>query len=80
MWLPENLMSFPREHLQFAIWYLKSKRYIQHDDRSSFHITAEGVDFLEAQIPNNELLRRMFQASESGVMVYPKGLLANKVG
>ncbi|MBX9600525.1 MAG: DnaJ domain-containing protein [Bryobacteraceae bacterium] len=24
----ENLMSFPREHLLFAVWYLRAKRYI----------------------------------------------------
>jgi curved DNA-binding protein CbpA len=74
----EQLMSFPREHLQFAVGFLKSKRYIQQDDRSSFHITADGVEFLESQIPTNELLRKMFRASESGVMVYPKGLLVPK--
>ena len=74
----EQLMAFPREHLQFGIWYLKSKRLVQQDDRSSFHITFEGVDFLENQIPNNELLRKVFQASETGVMVYPKALLMNK--
>jgi len=74
----EQLMAFPREHLHFAIWYLKSKRYVQQDDRSSFQITADGVEFLEAQIPGNELLRRVFQASESGLMTYPKALLVTK--
>ena len=48
----ENLMAFPREHLQFAIWYLRGRRYITQDDRSSFVITAEGVDYLETQLPN----------------------------
>ncbi len=74
----EQLMAFPREHLQFAMWYLKSKRYISQDDRSSFIITAEGVDYLEAQLPQNELLWRIFKASESGVMVYPKELVTTK--
>jgi curved DNA-binding protein CbpA len=74
----EQLMAFPREHLQFAMWYLKSKRYIQQDDRSSFQITADGVEFLEDQIPTNELLRKVFQASETSVMVYPKALLVTK--
>ncbi len=44
----ESLMSFPREHLYFAMWYLKGRRYIVQDDRSSFVITPEGVDFLES--------------------------------
>ena len=70
----ENLMAFPREHLQFAMWYLKGRHYISQDDRSSFVITAEGVDFLESQLPSNEILYKIFRASESGVMTYPKQL------
>jgi len=75
----ENLMSFPRERLLFAIWYLRAKRYILQDDRSSFIISAEGVDFLESQLPTNQILYKIFRASEVGVMVYPKSL-AGKVG
>ena len=70
----ENLMAFPRERLLFAIWYLKAKRYIMQDDRSSFIIAAEGVDFLESQLPTNQILHKIFRASESGVMVFPKAL------
>ena len=70
----ENLMAFPRERLLFAIWYLRAKRYIMQDDRSSFIITAEGVDFLESQLPTNQILYKIFRASEAGVMVYPKAL------
>src|SRR5579872_5701529 len=72
----ENLMAFPREHLQFAMWYLKGRRYVSQDDRSSFVITTEGVDYMESQLPNHEILYKIFKASESGVMVFPKGLLA----
>ena len=74
----ESLMAFPREHLQFAMWYLKGRRYVAQDDRSSFVITAEGVDYLESQLPNNDMLYKIFRASESGVMVFPKGLLVQK--
>lgn len=74
----ESLMAFPREHLQFAMWYLKGRRYVSQDDRSSFVITAEGVDYLESQLPNHEILYKIFRASESGVMVFPKGLLVQK--
>jgi curved DNA-binding protein CbpA len=70
----ENLMAFPRERLLFAIWYLRAKRYIVQDDRSSFIISAEGVDFLESQLPTNQILYKIFRASEAGVMVYPKAL------
>jgi curved DNA-binding protein CbpA len=75
----ENLMSFPRERLLFAIWYLRAKRYILQDDRSSFIISADGVDFLESQLPTNQILYKIFRASEAGVMVYPRAL-SGKVG
>lgn len=70
----ENIMAFPRERLLFALWYLRAKRYVVQDDRSSFIISAEGVDFLESQLPTNQILHKIFRASESGVMVYPKAL------
>ncbi len=70
----ENLMAFPREHLLFAIWYLKAKKLIMQDDRSSFIITADGADFLESQLPTNEILYKIYRASETGLMVFPKQL------
>jgi curved DNA-binding protein len=70
----ENIMAFPRERLLFALWYLRAKRYVVQDDRSSFIITAEGVDHLESQLPTNQILHKIFRASEAGVMVYPKQL------
>ena len=70
----ENIMAFPRERLLFALWYLRSKRYVVQDDRSSFIISAEGVDYLEGQLPTNEMLYKIFRASETGVMVFPKAL------
>ena len=70
----ENIMAFPRERLLFALWYLRAKRYVLQDDRSSFIISAEGVDYLESQLPTNQILNKIFRASEAGVMVYPKAL------
>ncbi len=70
----ENIMAFPRERLLFALWYLRSKRYVVQDDRSSFIISADGVDYLEGQLPTNQILHKIFRASEAGVMVYPKAL------
>ncbi len=70
----ENIMAFPRERLLFALWYLRAKRYVVQDDRSSFIISADGVDYLESQLPTNQILYKIFRASEAGVMVYPKAL------
>jgi curved DNA-binding protein CbpA len=46
-WDLAQLMGRPREHLEFTIWYLSSKRYITRDDQSKIQITAEGVDYIE---------------------------------
>jgi curved DNA-binding protein CbpA len=70
----ENIMAFPRERLLFALWFLRAKRYVVQDDRSSFIISADGVEYLESQLPTNQMVYKIYQASESGVMVYPKAL------
>jgi curved DNA-binding protein CbpA len=43
----ERLLSAPREHLEFHLWYLKEKGWVQRTDRG-FAITALGVDAVEA--------------------------------
>lgn len=43
----EALMGRPREHLEFSIWYLTQKRFVQRGDDSGLTITAEGVEYLE---------------------------------
>ena len=62
----EQMMSIPREHLVFTIWYLKAKRFIQQDDRSSMLITADGIDFLEANLPEHKTMYKMLEAAEMG--------------
>jgi curved DNA-binding protein len=64
----EQLMSIPREHLLFTIWYLKSKRFMVQDDRSSLLITADGIDFLEQNLPEHKTMYKMLEAADSGVL------------
>ena len=52
----------PREHLEFTIWYLGSKKFVTRDDNSRLVITAEGVEYLEANYRTNGL-RRLEAAS-----------------
>ena len=59
----ESIMSFPREHLMFTIWYLKDKQYVWQDDKSDFVITADGVDYVEANLPTNRILHRLLEAA-----------------
>lgn len=45
----EMRMGFPREYLEFTVWYLQKKGFITRADNSAFTLTAEGVDFVEAE-------------------------------
>jgi curved DNA-binding protein CbpA len=55
----EHLMFMPREHLEFAVWYLRQKRLVQTDDRSSLTITSEGIDYVEDNLPREETVRKL---------------------
>jgi curved DNA-binding protein len=43
----EQLTGHPREHLEFTLWYLTSRKMLTRTDNSSLSITVEGVDYLE---------------------------------
>lgn len=45
----EQRMGFPRDYLDFTMWYLSKKRYITRADNAEFTLTVEGVDFIETQ-------------------------------
>jgi curved DNA-binding protein CbpA len=62
----EKLMSFPREHLMFTIWYLASKGFIQRGEESDYSITAAGVDHVEEHLPSNGTMRLLLKAAETG--------------
>jgi hypothetical protein len=52
-------MGFPRDYLDFTMWYLKSKQYITIADNSDFTITALGVDVVESNRQKIPLLNRL---------------------
>lgn len=62
----ETLMSIPREHLVFTLWYLKEKKLLRLGQESDFIISAEGVDYIETHLPSNKILYKMLKASETG--------------
>ncbi len=55
----ERRMGFPRDYLDFTMWYLKSKEYITIADNSDFTITAQGVDLVELNREKIPLLNRL---------------------
>jgi hypothetical protein len=61
----ETVMSFPREHLEFAIWFLREKEYIRAGDHSDYVISAGGVEYLESEVPANGVLSKLLHAPQS---------------
>jgi hypothetical protein len=60
----EARMGFPREYLEFTIWYLQKKAYIIRADNSDFTLTAEGVDFVENQRSNIPVLNKLLTSGD----------------
>src|SRR5579862_153447 len=62
----EALMSFPREHLMFTVWYLHEKGYMKTAVNSDLVITADGMDYVETRVPNNGLVHKLLKTAETG--------------
>jgi curved DNA-binding protein CbpA len=55
----EMRMGFPRDYMEFTVWYLQKKGYITRADNAAFTLTAEGVDFVETQRAQMPVLNRL---------------------
>jgi curved DNA-binding protein CbpA len=55
----ELRMGFPRDYLEFTMWYLQRKGYIIRADNSDFTLTADGVDFVEMQREQIPMLNKL---------------------
>ena len=55
----ETRMGFPRDYLDFTLWYLAKKGYIARQDNAQFSLTADGVDFVESQRGSVPVLNKM---------------------
>jgi curved DNA-binding protein CbpA len=62
----ENLMGFPREHLAFAVWYLKNRQYVTSGESSDIIITSEGIDYLESNLPTSRVAYKLLKSAENG--------------
>lgn len=58
----EAQMGFPREYLDFTIWYLRSKKYVTQDDGAALALTSVGVDFVEANYSSLPLMGKLLSA------------------
>ncbi len=55
----ERRMSLPREYLDFTLWYLRARGYVQAEDNSDYGITAAGVDYLESVSNSNKIAHEL---------------------
>jgi len=46
-WHLEKLLGFPQQLMEFEIWYLKEKRWIERTESGKYAITVDGVDIVE---------------------------------
>jgi curved DNA-binding protein CbpA len=60
----EEITGRAREHLEFTLWYLNQKQFIQREDNSRVSITAAGIDYLEQHYQEGVKQRRL-RASNS---------------
>jgi curved DNA-binding protein CbpA len=67
----ETRMGFPRDYLEFTVWYLQRKGYITRADNSDFVLTAEGVDFVEMQREHIPMLNRLLTSSAGSLATDP---------
>lgn len=58
----ERLMSFPREYLSFAVWYLRDRGFLQMGDNSDYVLTAAGADHVESNSPRNAVFYKLLRA------------------
>ena len=49
-WRLEKLLDWPEKILEFHIWYLKEKGWIQRVDTGGYAITAKGVEVIEEDV------------------------------
>jgi curved DNA-binding protein CbpA len=59
----EERMGFPRDYLDFTLWYLQRKTYVVKTDNAQYALTAEGVDFVETERAKVPTLHRLLTSS-----------------
>lgn len=61
----ETRMGFPRDYLDFTVWYLTKRGYITRGDNAHFTLTADGVDFVETQRANLPILKKLLTSGSA---------------
>lgn len=75
----EKMLGCPQAHLEFPLWYLKQRGWIERTESGYMAITADGVDKLgsdDLSLPANRLLPDMTHRSEPDQAAEPLALPA----
>jgi hypothetical protein len=59
----EQRMSFPREYLNFTMWYLRAKGFVTAADNADYTLTADGADYVEQNIVKSDILGKLLLPS-----------------
>ena len=65
----ESILGCPSQHLEFPLWYLKQRGWVERLDSGLLAITADGVDKLGSEdlaLPANRMLMDGSQAGHRG--------------
>jgi curved DNA-binding protein CbpA len=57
----EGILETTPEELAGVLWYLKQRNLVRSDDKSSLHITVDGMDFLENRQPSPDEIMRFIK-------------------
>lgn len=57
----EGILETTPDELASVLWYLKQRSMVRADDKSSLHITVEGMDFLEKNRPSPDEIMRFIK-------------------
>jgi curved DNA-binding protein CbpA len=68
----EERMGFPRDYLEFTMWYLQKKAYIVRADNACFTLTADGVDFVETRRESTPSLNKMLTSGSESSATSPR--------
>lgn len=61
----ETMIDLTQDDLLFTLWYLKEKHLVEQNDSSDYVITADGVDYVEAHLPSQDVLYRLLKAGDT---------------
>lgn len=57
----ETILDSTSDELTSVLWYLKQRNLVRSDDKSSLHITVDGMDFVENKKPTPDEVMRFIK-------------------